>query len=268
MPKYGGYSLDYAKHGLYFSSAAYCSADSIKNWDCGEACKYHPGFKPIQVYDYQLYGETNQVFTGYSDSAKKFIVAFQGTENTKQLVAEGINSIQVTASFPGGKSYKLQKYFWEAYSGLADKLKNDSKKYTDYEFFITGHSLGGVLSSICSMDFVLSGIVSSDKIMKYTYGEPRLGNSDWAKDFDKYVPNAYRIVHAADIVPHLPPPLYLAWSYEHSSQEIWYDEDFTSYTACKQNEDPDCCKSTPVAKYNIPDHLYYWNIRVGDICSN
>ena len=76
MPKYGGYSLDYAKHGLYFSSAAYCSADSIKNWDCGEACKYHSGFKPIQVYDYQLYGETNQVFTGYSDSAKKFIVAF------------------------------------------------------------------------------------------------------------------------------------------------------------------------------------------------
>ena len=59
-----------------------------------------------------------------------------------------MNSVQVSADFEGGKSYKLVKYFWNAYSGLAGELKNDSKKYTEYEFFITGHSLGGALASI------------------------------------------------------------------------------------------------------------------------
>ena len=104
--------------------------------------------------------------------------------------------------------------------------------------------------------------------MKYTFGEPRAGNSDWAADFDKYVPNAYRVTHAADIVPHLPPEVFLAWRYEHSSQEIWYNEECTSYTACKANDDPDCSNSTPILKRNVPDHLSYFNYTIAGNCGN
>ena len=50
-------------------------------WDCGVPCQKHPGFTPIGVYQYKLFGETNQVFTGYSTSAGKYIVSFQGTHN-------------------------------------------------------------------------------------------------------------------------------------------------------------------------------------------
>ena len=59
VPKYGGYSVDYGHHGLYFSAAAYCSKESIEKWDCGAPCEYHPGFKPIKVYDYSLFNTPN-----------------------------------------------------------------------------------------------------------------------------------------------------------------------------------------------------------------
>ena len=118
------------------------------------------------------------------------------------------------------------------------------------------------------MDFVLSGIVASDNIVKYTYGEPRVGNTDWAQDFDKYVPHAYRVVHDGDMVSHLPPPVFLQWTYEHTSTEIWYNDEFSSYRVCLPNEDPNCSNETTVLKLNMDDHLYYWNIRIGDSCSN
>jgi predicted lipase len=38
----------------------------------------------------------------------------------------------------------------------------------------------------------------------YTYGQPRVGNAAYASTFAGLV-SEYRVVHYADIVPHLPP---------------------------------------------------------------
>jgi predicted lipase len=38
----------------------------------------------------------------------------------------------------------------------------------------------------------------------YTFGQPRVGNDAFATVFKSLV-NEYRVVHYADIVPHLPP---------------------------------------------------------------
>ena len=38
-----------------------------------------------------------------------------------------------------------------------------------------------------------------------TFGEPRVGNIIFAQNVDILVPNTYRVVHKADIVPHSPP---------------------------------------------------------------
>ena len=255
-------------HGLYFSATAYCSKEDILNWDCGSICEYHPGFKAVNVYNYMLLGESSQVYTGYSEAAKKFVVAFQGSHNTGQIIEEVIFSGQEEAEFAPGKKYWIEKYFWDVYSGLSNIRKSImtdvnqfQSQFADYDFFITGHSLGGALASICAMDLVLSGTVPSEKLMKYTFGEPRSGNEKWAIDFDNYVPNSYRVVHAADLIPHVPPEYGdLGWKYKHASQEIWYNEACTNYTACGPNEDPNCSDSTHWLERNMEDHKHYFHI--------
>ena len=76
----GAYNLTYAHHALYFSAAAYCNHEDILSWDCGPPCEFHPGFTAVNVYEYELYGETPLVFTGYSASEMKFVISFQGTQ--------------------------------------------------------------------------------------------------------------------------------------------------------------------------------------------
>ena len=38
----------------------------------------------------------------------------------------------------------------------------------------------------------------------YTFGAPRVGNGEFAKDFDSIGIEAFRVVNGADIVPRMP----------------------------------------------------------------
>jgi len=62
----------------------------------------------------------------------------------------------------------------------------------------------------------------------YTFGDPRCGTKTFATAFDTSLgPDvSYRVVHYADIVPHLPPMLFDFW---HVSTEVWYQEDNVQY---------------------------------------
>ena len=50
----------------------------------------------------------------------------------------------------------------------------------------------------------------------YTYGQPRVGNALFATYF-KTILSEYRVVHYADIVPHLPPELF---NFHHVATEV------------------------------------------------
>jgi predicted lipase len=69
---------------------------------------------------------------------------------------------------------------------------------------VTGHSLGGALAAICALDLVLSDITTGENLELITFGEPRVGNAEYAAAMDKYVPQSYRVVNKRDLVPHLP----------------------------------------------------------------
>ncbi len=67
--------------------------------------------------------------------------------------------------------------------------------------YITGHSLGGALAALSAPDIKqVYGNISA----LYTYGEPRVGNDHFAAYYLSVVASN-RIVHYADLVPHVPP---------------------------------------------------------------
>jgi predicted lipase len=82
---------------------------------------------------------------------------------------------------------------------------------------VTGHSLGGSIAALCALDLVLSDVVSSNSLTLYTFGEPRVGNPAFAAAMDKFVPRSYRVVHSADLVPHVPPSDIIVAEYLHHS---------------------------------------------------
>ncbi len=84
-----------------------------------------------------------------------------------------------------------------------DDLKKEVMKSINpiKKLYIGGHSLGGAEASIAALYLKNKGY----KIEAvYTYGSPRVGNSDWKKNFSKSGIEYYRIVNGNDIVSSVP----------------------------------------------------------------
>ncbi|KAK6013790.1 triacylglycerol lipase, partial [Ostertagia ostertagi] len=64
-------------------------------------------------------------------------------------------------------------------------LKNPD--YAEYKVVFTGHSLGGALAALAAARTAKQGLRPGDKITMYTYGQPRVGDAQFATNFDAMI---------------------------------------------------------------------------------
>ncbi|CAD5206357.1 unnamed protein product [Bursaphelenchus okinawaensis] len=249
------------KHGLQMAIQTKVACDSTYN----------------QCWAYIAYNETIVV------------TAVRGTQTRLQLITELVETMSAPKkSFPSGGS--VQRYFYIALKtiwkqGFGQKLSNLTKTLPKAHFLFTGHSLGGALASLTSSLFAHNHnrTITSDRISLITFGQPRVGNMDYATGHDELVPRSWRLIHRYDIVAHLPycyeslfsrqcSSLYNHGPYHHGT-EIWYPGEMTNsgylynmYRICTNtplNEDRSCSNSAYI-HYNVADHLMYFNKSVSD----
>ena len=72
--------------------------------------------------------------------------------------------------YPGGGF--VMSYFYDGFLKIWPKLYNSTvelrKEHGDYEVWVTGHSLGGALASLASMELVRSGLFKSNQVKDNT----------------------------------------------------------------------------------------------------
>ncbi|KAK3251936.1 hypothetical protein CYMTET_38749 [Cymbomonas tetramitiformis] len=100
--------------------------------------------------------------------------------------------------------------FWCAFQAVDSELRKALARYqaehTDLRAILfTGHSLGGALATIASLEYMSSKEAHSAPATLCTFGAPRVGNEAFAKILTSLVPNATRVVCKMDGVPALPP---------------------------------------------------------------
>ncbi len=97
----------------------------------------------------------------------------------------------------------------------------------------------------------------------YTFGSPRIGNDMFAKFLQSSLPSPnaiMRLTHNKDPVPHLPP---MSKAFYHSSQEIFYEKNSTSYKECSVTTGEDgACSNKFLITISIEDHLNYAGVQV------
>ncbi|GJP43027.1 hypothetical protein CLOM_g2533 [Closterium sp. NIES-68] len=75
-----------------------------------------------------------------------------------------------------------------------------------WRVYLTGHSLGGALSTLFAYELSQSNLVRDRNIhlTMYNYGSPRVGNAAFVARFNAHVADSWRIVNRSDIIPTVP----------------------------------------------------------------
>jgi len=128
------------------------------------------------------------------------------------------------------------------------------------QVWVTGHSMGGAMAVFCALDIRIR--LKVPFVGLYTFGQPRVGNLPFASFIAHTLPNALRIVHQDDVVPHLPPMTgaYLPLTnFHHNPTEIWQSgsEDATFEQCDASGEDPRCSNSLPSWDRSVEAHMFY-----------
>lgn len=130
---------------------------------------------------------------------------------------------------------------------ILPELKKLKRKNPNYQVTLVGHSLGGAVAALASLDFHSRGW----NPQVTTFGEPRVGNLGLAQYIDKTflkssdgsITGKYRrVTHVDDPVPLLP---LTEWGYRMHAGEIFISKPDLSPTAedlhiCEGDNDPHC----------------------------
>lgn len=246
-----------AKTALNISQSTYCLNYS-SNWNCA-TCSSENEYQKLISHDNEL------IIIGYNTIYKTLFASFRGSVNTQNWIAN-IHFSQIQPY--NNTDISVEKGFYNLFTNLKPYVINGiedvSKKYNTNDLLITGHSLGGALSTLLA--FELLYVENTEMNIKLiTFGCPRVGNDKFVTFFNDYSIYSNRITHYYDMVPHIPQQFL---KYDHISQEIWYNEENNEYKLCndQDNEDPTCSDSCgPIHCTSTSDHMNYMNITMGTI---
>jgi Lipase (class 3)/C2 domain len=100
--------------------------------------------------------------------------------------------------------YKAYKAVQAEVIQIVDAITAGEAK--EWSIFVTGHSLGGALSTLGAYELATrrQWKGGKPKVVNYSYGSPRVGNRVFAYSFNKAVPNAWRVVNNNDAVALVP----------------------------------------------------------------
>ena len=103
------------------------------------------------------------------------------------------------------------------------------------------------------MDGVLSYDIEPEFV--YTFGQPRVGDANFAKYYNSLIDIHYRVTHSHDPVPHLPPE---DFGFYHMATEVFYkSEPNGTYIVCDGSGEDENCSDGFLTDLWVPDHLDY-----------
>lgn len=244
------FDINQLNTSLWLSSAAYCNKENYSSMILdGPAV----GF----IYENTLYDiKTDlQGYIGILSSTKTIYVTFRGS-SSKLNWLDDIEIIKVPYTSFIECNCTVHYGFYRSALGVRNETIRHitllKKLYPLYNIIITGHSYGAAISQLLAMELYKDGF--NTKV--YNFGQPRIGDLKYAQFVSKQLLHNWRMTHTNDIVPHIPPILWL--NYSHSCREVFQDSNdnliLCSNTDC---EDPLCTNQYNLSQTNGSKHSYY-----------
>lgn len=176
--------------------------------------------KHDSIYDDKIYILYNN---------NKINVCFRGTYTMKDFL--------INLNFCKKKYFKndieIHAGYLNYYLNIKDNIKykicNITQKHNITDIIFTGHSLGGSIATIASLDS--TNYINNINIKCITFGAPKVGNDKFIDEFNKKILYSYRVVNSNDLIQYTPvflfkhihEPIYL------KSNNFMYPHDMSNY---------------------------------------
>ncbi|OCT16136.1 hypothetical protein A8709_01430 [Paenibacillus pectinilyticus] len=146
-----------------------------------------------------------ELFGFIAESESQIVIAFRGTSTASDWISDAIAR---QTDFPFAKEGGLvHQGFLDIYQSARKQiLASMSKLSPQKQLYLTGHSLGGALATLCGADLATNTKFKDPAV--YTFGSPRVGNPTFASQFNRKTGPHYRVYNRNDMVPALPPLVY------------------------------------------------------------
>lgn len=202
------------KNGEYekdIATALWDIGTAVSLSNCTDNVPIPPPFKDyvkvVDPKDSRMYA-----FIFYNDEIACF--AFSGTYAKQQWYSNLKIDLVKPESLTDNPNVKVHGGYYEIYKSIRDELQSwwSKNKSGKKALFITGHSLGGAISTLCAFDFAQN---IGTKIVHYAMSSPRVGNVEFSELFDQVSPHSIRVYNTEDIVTSLPPAVWNGNHYQH-----------------------------------------------------
>jgi predicted lipase len=149
-----------------------------------------------------------QVGVTINSGDKRICIIFRGSESVEdwlhdfKIVQRKIKGHEIKDGVRVHRGFYQQLHHNGVYDKLLAKVKQLLEDYPDYSIYVTGHSLGAALSTLCG--FRMSCDLEN-KVTVVSFASPRVGNAAWKKAFDqKSNLTHYRVTNGRDLITAFP----------------------------------------------------------------
>lgn len=125
-------------------------------------------------------------------------------ESAKHLLDGKMSAEEIERTF---RRCKIHSGFAEAYAKVKHEVRLKAQALIEKKrrpILVTGHSLGGALATICSLDLRLTLGIGGRDMYVSTFGSPRVGNEAFTKLYDCVIAVNWRFVAGGDVISRLP----------------------------------------------------------------
>ncbi|KAJ1659114.1 hypothetical protein IWQ61_001741 [Dispira simplex] len=240
---------------------AFAAYQDVTDWSC-ERCQGHTANTQF-VGVYENIFPAMRWYLAVHKGRKTIILGCRGSTE-KNFLTFLTNAVVSKKNWPPAASdSKVHKGFLDStqvgMGKVRDALKLLVGEYPDFTITLTGHSLGGAQAVLAAVQIAMDNSQWKSKLRVYTFGEPRVGNTEFAQYYDTQGIPTRRVVNHNDLVPHLPPH---AMGFTHHGGEVWIRSSDNQGVVCPSvypDENADCSSGVQFYKRTLNDHSTYWD---------
>lgn len=236
---------DLAIEDTWFNQITDCKLPTIANWTCGLACER---IRRPSAHLVASNAKEKTMAVTARRSATECSVVFRGSKNI-------YNTLEDLSFFPkaiaGCDGCKVHSGFHDDWKTLEPEVNQHLSLLgcQNSTIAVVGHSLGAAMAALAVYDLAEPQHTSSPAKWRvsrlYTYGQPRVGNRQFAAAFDARRAalgfSYYRVVDYRDLVPHVPLANMFWEGWTHTGEEVYYSATaLGQFTVCHMANDTRC----------------------------